>query len=150
MNSKIRLSIFLLRVSLGGMFFYAGLSKIINPAWTAAAYIGSAKTFPGLYQWLALPQNMGWVNFLNEWGILLLGAALILGFFTRAACVSGILVMALYYFPILQFPYVAQNSFIIDQHIIFILVFLLLIFAKAGWIWGADGAIKKQKLITKP
>ncbi|MBI3070189.1 MAG: DoxX family protein, partial [Candidatus Levybacteria bacterium] len=49
---------------------------------------------------------------------------LILGVFVRLAALSGILLMLLYYLPILNFPYVGRGttSFLIDQHIIFILV----------------------------
>ena len=62
------ISVFLLRVGLGSLFFYAGITKVMNPDWSAAGYLANAKTFPSLYQWLASAGNIGWVNFVNEWG----------------------------------------------------------------------------------
>lgn len=114
----------MLRIALGWLFLYAGVSHILDPQWSAAGYINSAKTFPALYHWLASAQNIGWVNFVNEWGMTLIGIALITGIMLRLASYGGILMMALYYLVILKFPYVGDHSFIIDEHIIYILVLL--------------------------
>lgn len=113
-----------LRIALGWLFVYAGISHISNPSWSAAGYLSSAKTFPALYHWLASAPNIGWVNILNEWGITLIGIALISGIMLRLASYGGILMMALYYLVILKFPYVGDHSFIVDEHIIYILVLL--------------------------
>lgn len=143
MTSKAKISLFLLRTSLGFMFFSSAFSKIINQDWSALGYLEKAKTFSGFYQWLASPANIGWVNFLNAWGMLLIGLALVFGFATKLASFFGILLMLLYYLPILQFPY-ADKNLIVDQHIIYILVFLLLISFDAGKIWGLDNLFKKR------
>lgn len=143
MNKRTRVVLFLTRISLGGIFFYAGITKVFNPEWSSAGYLSSAKTFPGFYNWLALSTNIGWVNFLNEWGLTLIGAALILGIFTRYAAYAGVLIMALYYFPILSFPYVGDHSFIVDDHVVYALTLLLLAFLGAGKYWGLDTFRKK-------
>lgn len=138
-----QLSLFFLRIALGVLFFYAGVSKLLNPNWTAAGYLKGAQTLTPLYQWLASPQNIPWVNFLNEWGLTLIGIALILGIFVRFASVSGILMMILYYIPILKFPFAGSNSFLIDQHIIYIFVLFLLISFNAGEFWGFENYFSK-------
>ena len=74
-----KISLFLLRVSLGWMFFYAGITKVINPAWSAEGYLNGAKTFAGFYHWLASPGILPVTNFVNEWGLTLLGVSLVLG-----------------------------------------------------------------------
>ena len=139
-----KISIFILRLAMGWLFLYAGIIKVLNPEWTAEGYLKGAKTFPALFQWFASSHNIGWVNFLNEWGLTAIGAALILGIFVKWASFSGIILMLLYYFPILKFPYAGTNSFIIDDHIIFILVFILFIAAKAGRYWGIDNFFAKS------
>lgn len=111
-----------LRIALGWLFVYAGISHISNPSWSAAGYLSGAKTFPVFYHWLASASNIGWVNFLNEWGLTLVGIALITGIMLRLASYAGILIMALYYLVILNFPYVGDHSFLVDEHIIYILV----------------------------
>ncbi|MBI1982400.1 MAG: DoxX family membrane protein [Candidatus Levybacteria bacterium] len=150
MSKFAKLSLFLLRLSLGWLFFYAGITKVFDPNWTAAGYLKTAQTATGLYQWFASPQNITWVNFLNEWGLTLVGVALILGVFVRLAALSGILLMLLYYLPILNFPYVGRGttSFLIDQHIIFILVLIALFFFRAGDHWGLSKTVRK--FLPKP
>lgn len=141
-NNFSKISILALRISLGWLFFYAGITKVMDPEWTAAGYLKGAKTFSGLFQWFASSSNIGWVNFLNEWGLTLIGAALILGIFVRWASFAGIVLMVLYYLPILNFPNVG-HGYIVDEHIIYIFVFLLLIATKAGQYIGIDGFISK-------
>ena len=143
MNNQLKMAVFLSRVGLGIMFFYAGITKVMNPNWSAAGYLNNANKFPDLYQWFASAGNIGWVNFMNEWGLTLIGLALITGLFVRWASLGGILIMILYYFPIMQFPYVGANSWIVDEHVIFIFVFLTLIASNAGTFWGLDLKVKR-------
>lgn len=138
------MAVFLSRVALGMLFFYAGITKVLNPSWSAAGYLNSAKTLPGLYQWFASAGNIGWVNFMNEWGLTLVGAALIAGLLVRWASLGGMLLMVLYYLPILQFPYVGANSFLVDEHIIIISILFVLIASNAGTFWGLDFWIQKR------
>lgn len=130
---------------MGTLFFYAGITKVLNPDWSAAGYLNSAKTFPGLYHWFAGAGNISWVNFMNEWGLTLVGLALIVGLLVRWASLGGILIMILYYFPIMQFPYVGANSYLVDEHMIFITVFLILIASNAGTFWGLDLVLQKRR-----
>lgn len=147
--SKGKISVLLLRLAIGWLFFYAGITKILSADWTAAGYLKGAKTFVGMYQWFALPANIGWINFLNEWGLTLIGAALILGVMTRLVSYAGILLMLLYYFPILVFPYAGDHSYIIDDHIIYALVLLFLAVIGAGKYWGLDKYLEKIPIFQK-
>lgn len=133
-----KLSIFILRVSMGWMFLYAGITKILNPEWSAGGYLKGAKTFAGFYQWLLDPNILPAVNFINEWGLTLLGISLMLGVFVRLSSILGALLMLMYYLPILDFPYPNPNSFIVDQHIIYIFVLLFFASIRAGRIWGLE------------
>lgn len=141
-----KISLFLLRISLGWMFFYAGITKVLNPAWSSAGYLGSAKTFPEFYQFMLQPAVLPFINFVNEWGMTLLGVSLILGAFVRLSSSLGILLMVLYYLPILDFPYPNPHSYIVDEHIIYIAALFLLIGFRAGHTWGLDALFSKIKL----
>lgn len=131
-------SLFFLRITLGWMFFYAGITKVLNPQWSASGYLQGAKTFAGFYQWLLQPDVLPIVNFVNEWGLTLLGIALILGVFVRVGSLLGSLLMLMYYFPILQFPYPNVHSYLVDEHIIYIAALLFLAAMRAGRIWGLE------------
>ena len=138
MSKWQRVSLFLLRVSLGWLFLYAGLSKLATPGWSAAGFLQGAKTFIGFYAWFLQPSVLPAINFINEWGLTLLGVSLILGIFVRLSSALGIILMLLYYFPRLQGVHPDPNSFIVDQHIVFIFVLLVLMAWRAGRVWGLD------------
>lgn len=129
--------LFLLRVALGWLFFYAGITKVLNPAWSAAGYLKGAKMFPEFYAWLASPEILPLTNFLNEWGLTLIGAALVLGIFVRFSAVLGAAMMLLYYFPVADFPYL-EHGFVVNEHIIYALALLILATFRAGWIGGLE------------
>ena len=135
MNSYGRLSLFLLRISLGWMFFYAGITKVLDPAWSAEGYLKGAKLFAPFYDWLLQPGLLPVTNFVNEWGLTLLGVSLILGIGVRLSSCLGALLMLLYYIP-LGFPHPNPNSYIVDQHVIYIFSLLVLGGFHAGRYWG--------------
>ncbi|MEK7174746.1 MAG: DoxX family membrane protein [Patescibacteria group bacterium] len=143
MNKTQKMFLFLTRISLGWMFFYAGITKVLNPAWSAEGYLKGAKTFSSFYMWLIQPALLPWTNLINEWGLTLLGISLILGLFVRLSSVLGALLMILYYLPTLDFPYPNPHSYIVDEHIIYAAILLFLGSLKAGKIWGLDSKIKK-------
>lgn len=138
-----KFSIFLLRIAIGWFFLYSGITKVLNPEWSAAGFLGEAQTFSGMYEWFSSAGNIGWVNFINSWGQFLIGLGLVAGAFTRLASFFGILMMILYYFPGLDFPYIG-HGFLIDDHVIYILIFVLLITFRAGQYWGVDMYINKK------
>lgn len=131
-------SLLLLRLSLGSLFFYAGITKILDAAWSAAGYLNSAKTFAPFYRWLASPEILPLTNFLNEWGLTLIGLSLILGVFVRISGIAGAVMMLLYYFPVLNGFYPNPHSFIVDEHIVYAAAFLTLAALRAGRVFGLE------------
>lgn len=129
---------FLLRVTLGWLMFYAGITKLVDPTWSAKGYLMSAKTFPDFYQWLATPGMLPLTDFVNEWGLTLLGVSLILGIAVRLSGTLGALLMILYYFPVLTFPYIGEHSYLVDEHIVYAAALLVLASMRAGRAWGLE------------
>ncbi|RJR12485.1 DoxX family protein [Candidatus Parcubacteria bacterium] len=120
------------------VLFYAGIVKVLNPNWSAAGFLNSAKTFPEFYAWFAQPSILPITNLLNEWGLTIIGVMLILGIGVRLASVLGVALMLLYYFPALQFPYAGDHAYIVDDHIVYALLLLYLAAARAGRIFGLE------------
>lgn len=134
-----KISLLALRVSLGWIFFYAGITKILNPEWTSAGYLNSAKTFSGFFGAMATSDALPIIDLVNEWGLTFLGISLILGLFVRYSSFLGALLMIFYYLPGLDFPHPNPNSYIIDEHLVY--AFVLLYFAAIGAgrkTWGLD------------
>ncbi|MDP2695737.1 MAG: DoxX family protein [bacterium] len=149
MNTLQKTSLFLLRVSVGWLFFYAGITKVLNPEWSAEGYLKGAKTFAGFYQWLTSPAMLPITNFVNEWGLTLLGVSLILGAFVRLSSLPGALLMMLYYFPVLDFPYPNAHSYIVDEHIIYALVLVLFFVSRASKVWGLGSWASSWPFLSK-
>ena len=133
-----KVSLFLLRISMGWLMFYAGITKVLDPSWSAAGYLSNAKTFAGFYNWLLQPNLLPTINFINEWGLTLLGISLLLGIGVRLSSVLGAVLMLLYYFPVLDFPYPKPHSYMVDEHIIYALVLLYFAAARAGRVYGLE------------
>lgn len=144
-----KISLLLVRVSLGWLFFYAGLSKILTPGWSAAGYINGAQSGTWLYSLFLNSSILPVVNALVQYGLLLLGVALILGVFVRLSALLGSLLMILLYFPILTFPYAGKTAFIIDDHIIFIATLALLAAFRAGRVWGLAGWCSRLPICSR-
>lgn len=137
MSRNEKFSLLAVRLILGFFYFYAGFSKLTNADWTSAGFLQGAKTFPGLFAWFASENLIGIVDFMNEWGLTLLGISLVLGLFVRLSASLGVLLMFLYYLPGLEFPYV-EHGFLIDDHIILISVLIYLAIVRAGRVYGLD------------
>ncbi len=88
-----------LRVSIGWHFLYEGLVKLLNPNWSSIGFLVDSKgLFENLFK--AMAANLKVVpiiDFLNLWGLVLIGLGLIVGLFSRIALISGIVLLALYY-----------------------------------------------------
>ena len=80
-----------LRMLVGWHFLYEGVAKITNPYWTSAGYLEESQ---GWFadQFLSLATNPGTltvVDYLNQWGLVIIGLALLVGFLARPAAVAG-------------------------------------------------------------
>lgn len=87
-----------LRVFIGWHFLYEGLVKVLNPNWSATAYLIDSKgVFAPMFVKLAGNAGlMKCIDFLNEWGLILVGLGLLLGCFARLSSIGGILLLLLY------------------------------------------------------
>ena len=149
MNQYQKISLLLLRLSTGWLMFYAGITKILDPNWSAAGYLNNAKTFSGLFQWFAQPGILPITNFVNEWALTLIGISLILGMGVRLSSVLGAILMALYYFPVLEFPIVPPHSYLVDDHIIYLFSFIVLGALKTGRIYGFDRRLANHPFLSR-
>ena len=140
-----------LRMVIGWHFLYEGLAKLTNPYWTSAGYLAESKGwFSGYFLDLAAnPTALTVVDYLNIWGLMLIGIGLILGAFTRIATVAGIVLLALYYLaapPLVGFTYPmpTEGSYLIVNKTLIELAALgvLLVFPTGGLV-GLDAIWSK-------
>jgi len=143
-------SLVLLRFVVGWHFFYEGMVKVLNPSWTAKAYLldsgGFAKPF---FEWIALnPALLAINDFVNAWALALIGFFLLIGYWVRPVAVAGIALLALYYlshppFPGIEYLFPTDGSYFIVNKTLVELVALFVIFSfPTAHIVGIERVIK--------
>lgn len=112
--TRVELVLALLRMAIGWHFLYEGWVKLLYPGWTSSGYLKSAGgPMAGLFHWLAADAGrVRVIDLLNEWGLLLVGAGLLLGVLVRPAAIAGAALLGLYYvaYPPLFSPVASAGS----------------------------------------
>jgi thiosulfate dehydrogenase [quinone] large subunit len=147
-----KLALVFLRLAIGWHFLYEGLVKLANPNWSSVGYLldsaGFMKTF--FFNLAANPDVLRVVDFLNTWGLILIGLGLILGVFTRAAIISGIVLMAIYYlshppFVGLKYAVPSDGSYlVVNKMVIEALALWVLLLFPTWKEWGLDRWIGRR------
>ena len=140
-----------LRMLIGWHFLYEGIVKLWSPNWSAGGYLAdSAGLFKNLFYWMAGNSSiLGIVDFLNVWGLILIGLALILGVFTRWALIGGIILLAFYYLshPALvnaKYALPSEGSYLfVNKNLIELVALAVLLVFPTSHIVGIDRFIKK-------
>ena len=135
-----------LRLAIGWQFLYEGLAKLLTPNWTSAPYLLLSRGFfQGFFHWLgSSPGLLRAVDFLNTWGLILIGASLVLGCMTRLASGFGIALLSLYYLaqpPLIRTDYripVEGHYLLVNKTLVELLVLVIFLALPAGRLWGLD------------
>lgn len=132
-----RLFVTILRVAIGWHFLYEGLSKVIQGNWTASSFLlNTSGFFSGFYHWIAeSPTILQISDFLNMYGLIIIGLFLFVGLLNRFVTLAGALLLILYYFAYPPFGNLMMNAseghlFIIDKLFIEASALLFLFFFK--------------------
>jgi uncharacterized membrane protein YphA (DoxX/SURF4 family) len=142
-----------LRIFVGWHFLYEGIDKLMVPGWSARIYLmGSKWIFSDLFQQMAAsPVIMKVVDFMNIWGLILIGLSLFVGLRVRWSSIAGSVLLLFYYvayppIPGYTFGTVVEGSYLWINKT-FIELFILLVFAAlpSGMFFGADRLIKRWK-----
>ena len=142
-----------LRVLIGWHFLYEGVVKIMNPNWTSTGYlIDSQGLFADWFLEVTLhPTFNQAADIIIMWGMIAIGLGMILGLFSRAACVGGMVMLALFYLshpPLLGVKYAQPTEgayLLIDKNLIeFVAIAVLTVFPTSRII-GLDRILFPKK-----
>ncbi len=155
--TALKAVVFLLRALIGWHFLYEGIVKLVNPNWSSAPYLLSSQwLLSDLFHWVAgSPAVLGVVDFLNIWGLILIGSALILGLFSRTACLLGSLLLVLYYVANPPFGSgLASNTgeghyLFVNKNLIEMAALWLIALFPAGSLWGLDRLISSWRTASR-
>jgi thiosulfate dehydrogenase [quinone] large subunit len=136
----------LLRILVGWHFMYEGLAKIFNPYWTSAGYLAESQWwFSGIFHTIAAhPTLLTVVDYVNAWGLLLIGLGLLFGLFTRTATVAALALLLLYYIaapPFVGYVYSmpTEGSYLIVNKVLIEMVAVAVLLAfPTGKAYGLD------------
>jgi thiosulfate dehydrogenase [quinone] large subunit len=145
-------SLTILRVLIGWHFLYEGISKLISPYWSSAAYLLDSKwLLSGVATTIVSnPTLLSFSDYINMWGLTAVGALLILGLFSRYATVAGLVLVLLYYFfapPFtgLEYSKPAEGSYlIVNKNLIEACALWVLYMFPSSDIIGLDRFFKEQ------
>lgn len=143
----------ILRTLIGWYFLYEGLAKVFTPKWTAYGYLMDSKgLFAPLYRMIAgNPDLMATADFINIWGLTLVGLLLILGLFEKAGYIGAALFLILYYLshpPLLHAAYLlpTEGSYLwVDKNVVMLAAVAVLFFFPTAKRIGFDRIIFKNK-----
>ena len=141
-----------LRVFIGWYFLYEGLAKVLSPKWTAYGYLMDSKgLFAPLFRMIAEnPDLMAIADFINIWGLTLIGLLLILGLFEKAGYVGAALLLTLYYLshpPLLNVAYLLrpEGSYLwVDKNLIMLAATIVLLYFPTSGSIGLDSIMNKK------
>lgn len=149
-----------LRVALGFMFLYGGYEKIMTELSGKMATSGFlahvAGPLAGVFT--SMSGNPA-VEVLLVYGELLVGLSLVLGVVTRIGGVSGSLISVLLYLSTLPampatytagyFNYLLSTNALVNEYIIFALVFVAFVFLVPGRFFGVDGILQNSSFVQR-
>lgn len=116
----------ILRVLIGWYFLYEGISKLVSPSWSAFGYLMDSKGIlaPFFASMANSPFVLELVNYLNIYGLIVVGVSLMFGVFSKWGSIGAIIMLVMYYLshpPLLDVSYVLrpEGSYLwIDKNLI--------------------------------
>ncbi|HOW39228.1 MAG TPA: DoxX family protein [Bacteroidales bacterium] len=146
-----------LRIVIGWHFLYEGIAKAFNPNWSSALYLMESKwLFSGFFHWLiSSDTSLQIVDFLNIWGLILIGTCLFLGFLPRLASIAGAFLLMLYYVANPPFVYSSVPSqshfYIVNYNLIEAVVLVVIATFREEQLYGLQRYLssRNKKLIEK-
>lgn len=147
----------ILRILIGWHLLYEGIVKLLNPNWSSTGFLMESKwILSGFSDWITSNSSVLYVvDFLNTWGLIAIGAGLIVGLFTRVAAISGAILLFMYYFnnpPLIGLEYAMPsegNYLIVNKTLIEAVTLLIFVFFPTGSIVGIDVFIDRLKIKIK-
>ena len=141
----------LLRIIVGWHFLYEGWTKLMSSGWTSSGFLKFATgPFAGFFHWLGSNGAVvPVIDQFNIWGLTLIGLALMLGVAIRAAALSGMLLLALYYFayPPLFSPVagISEGNYLVVNKNLVELFALGVMFAWPAGVYGLSALLGRRR-----
>jgi thiosulfate dehydrogenase (quinone) large subunit len=138
------------RFTMAWTFLYAASHQVFVPSFSVVGFLSHTKTFHDVFVVFTTPTMAPITTFMVEYGHLLIGLSLLTGLMVRVSASFGVLLMAIYWFAHMDWPFIENtNNLIVDYHVVYAGVLVYLVVKKAGHVWGLDGWAEKLQLVRE-
>lgn len=105
----------ILRFVIGWHVLFEGISKVLNPQWTSANFLQESQgILSGFSNWiLSNASLLTVIDFLNIWGLVIIGLGLIFGILFKPAAIIGSILIFIYYLsvpPLVGYEYTLPSD----------------------------------------
>lgn len=148
----VGVSLLSMRLVMGWVFLQAGLDKVFDPGWTAAGYLNNAVPAgnPLGDTWASMAGSP-LVDGLVVWGLTLIGLGLLFGVLVRFSAFWGGVMMLFFWASSLHGGLLEglplENGWVVDSHIVYIVLLFGLGAFGAGRILGVDRWLERQRFV---
>ena len=147
-------ALFFMRVTMGWVLFQGGITKVLNPEWSAAGFLQFAipEGNPLMGLWAGFAGSPV-IDFLVAWGLTLTGIGLILGALVRWNAFWAA-VMMLFFWAASLTGGIAQglpleHGWVVDDHLIYVFLLFGLGAFGAGRVIGLDAIIERFAFVKE-
>jgi thiosulfate dehydrogenase [quinone] large subunit len=147
-NTMQLTALVILRMMIGWHLMYEGLTKLIDPYWSSSGYLLASS-----WSWFVMLADnsliLSIVDFINIWGLILIGFCLIAGLFSRTSTIAAMVLLFLYYMSNPPFIGITMlmpmegNYLIINKTLIEIAALFVLTVYPTGQHLGLDLFVNK-------
>ncbi len=139
---------FVLRFLMAWTFLYAASHQIFGD-FSVVGFLRGTKTFHALFTPFTTPAMAPVTTFLVAWGHLLIGLSLLVGLMVRLSASCGAALLLTYWFAHMDFPYIENhNNFLVDYHIVYLVVLVWLVAKNAGRVAGLDAVAARLPFVA--
>lgn len=144
-------SLIAMRIGMGWILLQGGLTKLVDPSWTAAGYLSNVPAGNPFAAYWGLMAGNPLVDQLVIWGLVLTGIALMVGALTRLTVFSASTMMLLFWASSLEggilqgFP--VAHGWMVDNHIVYVILMVAAAEFGAGRILGVDEYLEETDLV---
>ncbi len=150
-NSSIEKSLILyFRLTMAWTFLYAASHQVFVPDFSVIGFLSHTKTWHDVFVVFTTPTMAPITTFMVEYGHLLIGLSLLTGLMVRVSASFGILLMIVYWFAHMDWPFIENtNNLIVDYHLVYAGVLGYLILKRAGHVFGLDAIAEKLTFVKE-
>lgn len=146
-------SVFLPRIALAFVFLWSGYQKVLTDLsgkMATQGFLGGSSVASGPFAGFFASLAGNWtVEVLIVSGEVAIGISLLLGLFTRAGSVAGMLMMLIFTVAMWPIADVAGGNPAVDIRVIYGLMFLMFFFLRPGLFLGADSVLENTAAVRR-